>query len=541
MSSGEDSDHLERYRAKRDFARTPEPSGDPAGGDSQALRFVVQRHRARRTHYDFRLEVDGVLASWAMPKGPTLDPKVRALAVHVEDHPIEYRDFEGVIPAGEYGGGDVIVWDRGTWVPARTDDPRAALAAGELHFDLYGERLKGRFVLVRTRTEGRQEQWLMLHRHDEHAVAGWRPDDHPRSVKTGRTNDEVKAAPPATWCSDRPAAEAEVATETTPIPEAAAVAQWPAPTADELEALDGMGEKGTWVLQGRELELTNLDKVLFPGRDGEAAVTKRELVRYYATVAPRLLAYLTGRPVNLHRYPNGSDRPGFWHKQVPDHTPEWVNRWRYPSAGPGDSECYFVIDSVPAVVWLANYAAIELHPWTSRIPDVDRPTWALIDIDPGERTSPEEVLILARLYRAGLEHLGVRAAAKVTGQRGIHIWIPVVSDYRFAETSDWVEKLSRAVGATVPELVSWTWQKSARHGLARLDYTQNAINKTLAAPYSVRPAPGAPVSAPLLWEELDDHTLRSDRWTVRTLPARLGSVADPFEGLAAHAQRLPPL
>ena len=541
VSSAGDSDHLERYRAKRDFTRTPEPSGDPQAGDGPALRFVVQRHRARRTHYDFRLEVDGVLASWAMPKGPTLDPEVRALAVHVEDHPIEYRDFEGVIPAGEYGGGDVIVWDRGTWVPARTDDPRAAIEAGELHFDLDGERLRGRFVLVRTRTEGRQEQWLMLHKHDEYAVEGWRPDDHPRSVKSGRTNDEVKAAPQATWYSDRPAAEAEVSAEVTPSAKAPPVAEWPAPTPDELEALEGLGEKGTWVLQGRDLKLTNLDKVLFPGRDGEAPVTKRELVRYYAIVAPRLLAYLAGRPVNLHRYPNGSDHPGFWHKQVPDYTPEWINRWRYPAAGPGDSECYFVIDSVPAVVWLANYAAIELHPWTSRIPEVDRPTWALIDIDPGERTSPGEVLVLARLYRAGLEHLGVRAAAKVTGQRGIHIWVPVVAGYSFAETSEWVEKLSRAVGATVPDLVSWTWQKSARHGLARLDYTQNAINKTLAAPYSVRPAPGAPVSAPVLWEELDDDTLRSDRWTIRTLPARLESVADPFEGLAARAQRLPPL
>ena len=541
VSGTGDDTPLGTYRAKRDFARTPEPSGDaPPGGDGR-LRFVVQRHRARRTHYDFRLEVDGVLASWAMPKGPTLDPSVRALAVHVEDHPLEYRDFEGVIPAGEYGGGDVIVWDRGTWVPARTDDPRAAIEAGEVHFDLFGERLRGRFVLVRTRTEGRQEQWLMLHKHDEHAVAGWRPDDHPQSVKSGRTNEEVLAAPRATWYSDRPAAEAEVALDVPTASGPTEPVQWAGPTDDELDALDRLGEKGTWVLQGRELRLTNLGKVLFPGRAGEEPVTKRELVRYYATVAPRLLPYLAGRPVNLHRFPNGSDHPGFWHKQVPDYTPEWVNRWRYPGAAPGDSECYFVIDNVPALVWLANYAAVELHPWTSRLPQVDRPTWALIDIDPGERTSPEEVLVLARLYRTGLEHLKVAAAAKLTGQRGIHIWVPVVAEYSFAETSAWVEKLSRAVGATVPDLVSWTWQKSARHGLARLDYTQNAINKTLAAPYSVRPAPGAPVSAPIHWDELDDDSLRSDRWTVRTLGRRLAEVGDPFDGLAGRAQRLPAL
>jgi bifunctional non-homologous end joining protein LigD len=136
---------LADYQAKRDFARTPEPAGDArADGDGGGPMFVVQRHRARRLHYDLRLEVDGVLASWAVPKGPTLDPGKRHLAVHVEDHPMEYADFEGVIPSGEYGGGDVIVWDRGTWEPSGTDDPAAAIAAGELHFDLQGEKLSGR-------------------------------------------------------------------------------------------------------------------------------------------------------------------------------------------------------------------------------------------------------------------------------------------------------------------------------------------------------------------------------------------------------------
>ncbi|MCU7727978.1 hypothetical protein ODJ79_30030 [Actinoplanes sp. KI2] len=178
------SDQLSHYRDKRDFTRTPEPAGQ----------FVVQRHRARRLHYDFRLEVDGVLASWAVPKGPTLDPKVRRAAFHVEDHPLDYAGFEGVIPAGQYGGGDVIVWDNGVWEPASPGDPAAALTAGELHFDLYGTKLRGRFVLVRTRAgaDGKQE-WLLLHKRDEFAVPGWNPEEHPRSVLSGRTNDEVKA------------------------------------------------------------------------------------------------------------------------------------------------------------------------------------------------------------------------------------------------------------------------------------------------------------------------------------------------------------
>jgi bifunctional non-homologous end joining protein LigD len=524
---------LGEYQAKRDFNRTPELEGAPAehGG---GRRFVVQLHRATRRHYDFRLEIDGVLVSWAMPKGPSLDPSVRSLAVHVEDHPIEYRDFEGVIPKGAYGGGDVIVWDQGTWEPARPDDPGAAVAAGELHFDMFGEKLRGRFVLVRTREQRGKEQWLMLHKHDEWAVDGWSPDDHPTSVKTGRTNDEVKAEPAAVWHSDRPVGEAEERLAD-PIP------AFPPPTGEELAALDSLGQEGAWDLQGFELRLTNLDKVLFPGRPGEEPVTKRDLVRYFAGIGPYMLPYLVDRPMNLHRYPNGSEKPGFWHKQAPDYAPDWLRRWRYEGAGPGDSESYFVIDRVPALAWMANYGALELHPWTSRIPDVQNPTWALIDIDPGRDTTWEEVLTLARLYRAGLEHLKVHAVAKVTGQRGIHIWVPVVPRYTFHETSAWVEKLSRAVGATVPDLVSWTWQKSARQGRARLDYTQNAINKTLVAAYSTRPAPGAPVSVPITWDELDDPSLRSDGWTIRTLAERLASVGDLWAGAMSKAQRLPAL
>jgi bifunctional non-homologous end joining protein LigD len=174
-----------------------EISGDPPQftGD----RFVVQLHRATRLHYDFRLEMNGVLVSWAVPKGPTLDPDVRRLAIHVEDHPLEYFDFEGVIPPRNYGAGDVTVWDWGTWRPGRIGDPVSDVQKGELHLDLFGTKLSGRFVLIRTRrgpngsvNTGAREQWLLFHKHDEHAVTGWDAAEHPFSVKTGRTNDEVR-------------------------------------------------------------------------------------------------------------------------------------------------------------------------------------------------------------------------------------------------------------------------------------------------------------------------------------------------------------
>jgi bifunctional non-homologous end joining protein LigD len=168
-------------------ATTAEPVSD-------GWRFVVQRHRATRLHYDLRLEAAGVLVSWAVPKGPTLDPDVKRMAVHVEDHSLDYFDFEGVIPAGGYGGGDVIVWDWGTWSMAGDGDPIEAIDSGDLHFHLLGHKLRGRFVLVRRGSQGSKQQWLLMHKHDDHARPGWDPEQHPMSVKTGRTNDEVRSA-----------------------------------------------------------------------------------------------------------------------------------------------------------------------------------------------------------------------------------------------------------------------------------------------------------------------------------------------------------
>ncbi len=977
---------LEEYRRKRDFAKTPEPApaprpGGPAG--SRSGRYVVQRHRASRLHYDFRLEVDGVLVSWAVPRGPTLDPGVRRMAVHVEDHPIEYFDFEGVIPAKQYGAGDVIVWDWGTWEgEAPTLDAAAAVEAGELKFRLDGEKLKGRFTIVRTSGRRRRgedpsarafeddagDQWLLIHKRDEAAVSGWDAEDHPQSVKTGRTNDDVKAARDALWNGRAPAASAGIdlagaveapmpasippmlatlaskpfsdpdwlfeikwdgfrvqavidggrvrtwtrnlkdastyfprlltsgtwieakqaivdgevvaldeagrpdfsllqerlgdasapnlvyqafdllyldgrslldvpledrkrllqsvlrphprvrfaahvvgeglafyeaagqqrlegvvaklrrsryepdrrsaawlkikvrpeqelvvggwtpgqgnakdlgavavgvyegeklrfsgkvgsgfdgrtrrlirerlaalevdappfdpapprdyrgrwggelkdvtwvrpelviraelggwsrdgmvrqaafkgiddereprtVTRERPVATAQAVRSaeaaeaaeaaepkaelaeskaelaepeaegpvaserrasssgdrpWaiggaddrqmagssaadnrpraiggaddrqmagssasdnrpraigkagdsaapsaaPTPpnghpttaTADELAALEAMGKEGTWRVGGHELKLTNLDKPLF---DGDPPITKRELIAYFARIAPTMLPHLRDRPLNLQRFPNGAGAPGFWQKDIPGTAPGWLTRWHETGVDgreDRDANDHLIADRVATLAWLGNQASFEVHAWTGRLPDPWQPTFALIDIDPGDRTTWDETLTLARLYRTALGHLGVRGYPKTTGKRGIQVWIPIVPRYSFSETSGWVERVSRAVGAIVPDLVSWEWSKGARKGRARLDYTQNASIKTLVAPYSVRPAPGAPVSAPIAWDELDDPDLRPDRWTIRTIVERVAERGDLFAAAQTDVQELP--
>jgi bifunctional non-homologous end joining protein LigD len=191
------SNKLKSYRAKRDFTRTGEPRDSGAVLPSKQLRFVIQRHAARRLHYDLRLELNGVFMSWALAREPSLDPTVKRLAVHVEDHPLEYGDFEGIIPQGEYGGGTVQIWDRGYWVPEGGGSPERTLGDGELKFMLIGERLRGRFVLVRMRNDraiGERENWLLIKHGQEPAntqVRGLLPAD--RSVASGRTMAEIAA------------------------------------------------------------------------------------------------------------------------------------------------------------------------------------------------------------------------------------------------------------------------------------------------------------------------------------------------------------
>ncbi|HKW78989.1 MAG TPA: DNA polymerase ligase N-terminal domain-containing protein [Candidatus Limnocylindria bacterium] len=174
------------YERKRDFARTPEPPGRRAKRKGP-LGFVVQKHRATALHYDFRLEAGGTLRSWAVPKGPSLDPKQKRLAMEVEDHPLEYASFEGVIPAGEYGGGTVMIWDEGVWAPMDDVDPVRELAGGELRFVLVGKKLKGSWTLVHTG----DRRWLLMKRRDEYASTDDIEETEPRSVRTKRLLAEI--------------------------------------------------------------------------------------------------------------------------------------------------------------------------------------------------------------------------------------------------------------------------------------------------------------------------------------------------------------
>jgi bifunctional non-homologous end joining protein LigD len=186
-------DPLKPYKDKRDFGETPEPEGTLSEATGLPV-FVIQKHDARNLHYDLRLESEGVMKSWAVPKGPSMDPKVRRLAIPTEDHPMSYNDFEGVIPEGNYGAGTVIVWDRGTFQNAKGEAASFALNLDEGHatIQLDGEKLRGKFALIRTKRGGKRPQWLFFKMKDEHALAGSDIlSEKPASVKTGRSLSEV--------------------------------------------------------------------------------------------------------------------------------------------------------------------------------------------------------------------------------------------------------------------------------------------------------------------------------------------------------------
>ena len=307
-------------------------------------------------------------------------------------------------------------------------------------------------------------------------------------------------------------------------------------TDDELAALDALGKEGVWHVGGDELKLTNLDKPLFEPRepDGGGPITKRELIRYFARIAPTMLPHLADRPLNLQRFPNGAGAPGLLAEGHPRDRAEVADAAGTRPASTGGRIATPTTTSSPiasaTLCWLGNQASFEIHAWTGRLPDPWQPDLRLHRHRPGREDDlggdprPRPALP----DRAGAPRRP--RLPKTTGKRGIQIWIPIVPNYDFDETSAWVERISRAVGSTVPDLVSLGVGEGRPQGPGPARLHPERDIKTLVAPYAVRPAPGAPVSAPITWDELDDPDLRPDRWTIRTIVERVAERRRPVRG-----------
>lgn len=281
-------------------------------------------------------------------------------------------------------------------------------------------------------------------------------------------------------------------------------------------------------VDGRTLTLSNPDKTLWP----EAGVTKRDLLRYAARVGPALLPHLRGRPLTVVRYPDGVTAHGFYQKDAPAHTPAWVRT--YPVAADGGRIIrYILADDLATLLWLTGQAAVEWHPWLSRIEAPHAPDCAVIDLDPGPAAGFEAVRHAARLAKSWLDRAQLAAVPKTSGATGIHIIIPLAPVYSYAVTSRLVGLIARLMELEAPDLI--TTERTVKNrppGAVYVDHLQNLPGKTIAAPYSPRPTPQATVSAPFPWSELaavapsaftvtaPERVLRHAAWFTRELGRR---------------------
>jgi len=292
---------------------------------------------------------------------------------------------------------------------------------------------------------------------------------------------------------------------------------------------------------GREVRLTNLEKVLFPD-DG---YTKGDLIAYYYNAAPLLLPFLADRPVVMQRVPDGIYNEAFYEKQAPKGLPEWVRT--VPVASSSGSPAnpaaktidYVVIDSVASLAWLAQIASVECHAWTSRWPKLDEPDFAVIDLDPHEPIGFDDVRAVGRLVHTVLDRLGLRAVPKTSGGAGLQIFIPLTPGHSYAEVREFCTGVGRLITAVYPERATLEPSIPKRKGKVFIDANQNAKGKTLVAPYSVRPYPLAPVSMPLRWEELDAE-FYPEQFTIATAFGRIAEVGDLFAPTRIWRQDLHP-
>jgi bifunctional non-homologous end joining protein LigD len=487
---------LAQYRSKRDFAATPEPSGrsPPRARARGAASFVVQLHQARSRHFDFRLQVGDTLRSWAVPKGPSLDPRNKRLAVEVEDHPLAYGRFEGQIPQGEYGAGQVVIWDRGTW--SSQESPAAALASGHLRFTLHGQRLRGAWSLIRTRLGGKKRQWLLIKAHDEAERAG----------------DEADDVPVAQW---RLAHRAP---------------QDSSPVSSSTARRAGLRRVPQTKSPAESVRLTHPERVLFR----QPRITKGQLAEFYRALADFILPGLINRPLMLLRCPQGSSGPCFFQKHI-NHTPKAVREVSDASS----KQRWIYIEDLQGLLELVQINAIEYHVWGCTVRNLERVDQLVFDLDPGSAVPWKRVIGAALELRELLDSLKVRSFVRTTGGKGLHVLVPVHPPASWAAGHAFARGLAERMARERPQQYLAVAAKAGRTGKIFIDYLRNARGSTAVCSYSLRNRPRAPVATPLTWEELP-RVRAGDQFSFENIRRRLARLpADPWAALHSVRQSLP--
>ncbi|WP_347158816.1 DNA ligase D [Pontibacter chitinilyticus] len=298
----------------------------------------------------------------------------------------------------------------------------------------------------------------------------------------------------------------------------------PAAKSGEQEENSKAENKETLNLNGQQVPLTNLDKLYWPNE----GYTKQDLVAYYQSIADTILPYLQDRPETLLRHPNGIAKAGFFQKNA-IHTPEWVHKASLKAESTGQEVEYVVCDDKATLAYLNNLGCIQLNPWNSRLANLEQPDYLVIDLDPGENTY-DEVVEVALATKAVLDKIGAACYCKTSGATGMHLYVPLGAKYKFEEVRHFAHLVAQQVHAGLPELTSLERSPKERRKQIYLDYLQNSIGQTIAAPYSVRPRAGATVSTPLHWEEVKPG-LRPTDFTIRNIPGRIKKEGDLFKGV----------
>lgn len=481
--------NLATCRRKRDFKRTPEPSGS-AHRHPRGNSFVVQKHAARRLHYDFRLELDGVLKSWAVPKGPSREPGEKRLAVRTEDHPLEYGRFHGVIPEGDYGAGNVELWDHGVWIP--DGDPREGLARGRLKFRLQGKKLHGGWALVRmggrNGSRNGKENWLLI--------------------------------------KDKPAGE--VVREE---PKAPAPARSAPRSSRRRRKVRTRGSEDGAPIAG--VTLTHPDRILYPAQ----GITKCDLARFYEEIADWILPHIVERPLSLVRCPEGQGKACFYQKHAGAGAPGALKGVKVKEKGA--VRTYLYVEDLSGLISLVQMGVLELHPWGSRVGDLEHPDRLTFDLDPAPGLPWKRVVDTARQLRSLLAKLRLTSFVKTTGGKGLHVVVPLAPKQPWESVKGFALAIAESMARQAPSEYTANLSKANRKGKIFIDYLRNSHGATAVAAYSTRALAGAPVATPIAWDELGAD-LRSDHYTVENLPRRLASLKkDPWEGFLKSRQTIP--
>ena len=437
--------NLREYQKKRDFKKTSEPRGR-IEKNNKKLRFVVQHHLASHDHYDLRLEWDGVLKSFALPKGPSYCACDKRLAIMVEDHPLSYRHFEGIIPKGEYGGGTVMLWDEGYW--SLVNEVRKPFGKEEMKIIFMGKRLKGKWTLV----PFKENNWLFIKEKDR--FENWcRLSLFTRSIKTGYSMNEIARE------------------KTEP-------------------------KQKDWMVQG--IEITSPDKIIF----SLGKVSKYELVRYYEKVFPRMFPFLENRLVSTKRCPDGVLDHSFYVKHF-DVDVNLGMRHVKLTNDKGEKKDYAYILNIGGLIKEVQLNGYEFHLWGSEVIRLNRPNMMVFDFDPDEGLGLVKLRQGVRDLKAILDELHLKSFLKTSGGKGYHVVVPFTSFRSWKKFEDFAQGVAKLMVHKWPRRYVMSMSKKGRKGKIFIDWMRNKKGATSVAPYSIRLRKKPTVSMPIFWNELD--------------------------------------